>query len=96
MTSEIVRVLPLFLLLFIGISDLKVWTSDLVRTHQTAAHVIAPKESFSQFNEINAGKFDGYTYEDVSTLFPEEFQARAKDKLCYRYPQGIKRFFSIS
>lgn len=71
-----------------GISDLKVWTSDLVRTHQTAAHVIAPKESFSQFNEINAGKFDGYTYEDVSTLFPEEFQARAKDKLCYRYPQG--------
>ena len=73
---------------FSGISDLKVWTSELVRTKQTAAHVKAPKEHFHQFNEINAGKFDGYTYEDVSTSFPQEFAARARDKLSYRYPEG--------
>lgn len=71
-----------------GFSDLKVWTSSLVRTKQTAAWVSAPKHSFSELDEINAGDFDGYTYEEISQMFPEEFQARAKDKLSYKYPKG--------
>lgn len=59
-----------------------------MRTKQTAAYVNAPKENYAEINEIEAGKFDNYTYEEVAQLFPEEFAARAKDKLCYRYPEG--------
>ena len=73
---------------FLGISDLHVWTSQLVRTKQTAAFVNAPKSNFSQFNEIDAGKFDSYTYDEVLETYPDEFKARAWDKLCYRYPNG--------
>ena len=71
-----------------GIADLKVWTSNLVRTQQTAAYVSAPKEAYAEIDEINAGQFDGYTYEEVEAMYPQEFEARAQDKLCYRYPKG--------
>merc|ERR1719323_326346 len=70
------------------IPDLKVWTSTLVRTHQTAANVPAPKLSFQELNEIDAGSFDGMTYDEVAERFPEEFKARGCDKLNYRYPKG--------
>ena len=70
------------------IPDLQVWTSTLVRTHQTAANVPAPKLSFKELNEIDAGTFDGMTYDEVAERFPEEFKARGCDKLNYRYPKG--------
>jgi len=70
------------------IPDLQVWTSSLVRTKQTAAYTKAPKQHFHEIDEINAGKFDGYTYDEVLKSHPEEFEARAKDKLGYRYPEG--------
>ena len=70
------------------IPDLQVWTSTLVRTHQTAANVPAPKLSFKELNEIDAGSFDGMTYDEVAERFPEEFKARGCDKLNYRYPKG--------
>merc|ERR1712223_250008 len=70
------------------IPNLQVWTSTLVRTKQTAAHINVPQQNFKEIDEINAGKFDGYTYDEVSKQYPEEFEARAKDKLGYRYPEG--------
>jgi len=70
------------------IPNLQVWTSTLVRTKQTVAHINAPKQSFQEIDEINAGTFDGYTYDEVSKKYPEEFEARSKDKLGYRYPEG--------
>jgi len=70
------------------IPNLQVWTSSLVRTKQTAAHIKAPKQHFHEIDEINAGIFDGYTYDEVMKSHPEEFEARAKDKLGYRYPEG--------
>ena len=39
-------------------------------------------------DEIDAGKCDGLTYEEVAEKMPEEFEARASDKLRYRYPGG--------
>jgi 6-phosphofructo-2-kinase/fructose-2,6-biphosphatase len=38
--------------------------------------------------EIDAGICDGLTYEDIKKRWPEEFAARKKDKLRYRYPRG--------
>ena len=39
-------------------------------------------------NEIEAGDFDGMTYEDVAEKHPVEFADRDADKLRYRYPNG--------
>ena len=59
-----------------------------MRTKQTASFVAAPQKSFSALDEINAGNYDGYSYEEVEQKFPDEFEARAKDKLGYKYPNG--------
>jgi len=37
-----------------NISDLKVWTSELKRTFETAAHIEAPCEKWKALNEISA------------------------------------------
>ena len=75
-------------LLFSDIADLNVWTSSLVRTHQTAANIPAAKISFKELDEIHAGTFDGMTYDEVAEMHPEEYKARGSDKLNYRYPKG--------
>ena len=37
-----------------NIPNLKVWTSELKRTVQTARHIDAPKEEWKALNEIDA------------------------------------------
>ena len=66
------------------------WTSTLARTQQTAEFIKAPKVAFKELNEINAGIFENFTYDEVMHSHPQEFAARAKDKLCYRYPEGTR------
>lgn len=38
-------------------------------------------------DEIQAGIFDGWTYEQIEQQMPQEFAARKKDKLKYRWVQ---------
>ena len=66
----------------------EVWTSSLQRTQQTAAHLPYPSRAWKALDEIEAGACDGMTYEEVAAQFPDEFAARAADKLNYRYPRG--------
>jgi len=73
----------------LDIKHLTVWTSKLQRTESTAAYVNATeRKKFSSLNEIDAGNFDGLSYEDIEELYPEEFEKRLEDKLGYRYPGG--------
>ena len=37
-------------------------------------------------NELNAGEFDGMTYEQIKAEHHEQYELRKKDKLHYRYP----------
>lgn len=37
-------------------------------------------------NELNAGDFEGMTYDEIAAKHPEEYEKRAKDKLQYIYP----------
>ena len=69
-------------------SSLIVWTSTLKRTIQTARHIPFPKLRWKALDEIDAGICDGMTYDEVKEKMPEEFEARQKDKLRYRYPSG--------
>lgn len=67
---------------------LKVWTSTLKRTIQTAQHLEYKKESLKALDEIDAGVCDGLTYEEIAKQYPEDFAARDLDKYNYRYRGG--------
>ncbi|XP_036386341.1 6-phosphofructo-2-kinase/fructose-2,6-bisphosphatase 2-like isoform X2 [Megalops cyprinoides] len=68
--------------------DLKVWTSQLRRTIQTAEELSVPYEQWKILNEIDAGVCEEMTYKMIQDSFPEEFALRDQDKYHYRYPGG--------
>ena len=70
------------------IPNLRVWTSLMKRTVQTAAGIEAPKEHWKALNEIDAGVCEGMTYKEIYEQYPEEFALRDVDKYHYRYPGG--------
>jgi len=71
-----------------NIPHLRVWTSLLKRTIQTAEYIDAPKEHWKALNEIDAGVCDGLTYKEIQEQYPEEFAQRDQDKYHYRYNGG--------
>ncbi len=70
------------------IPGIRVWTSELHRTVETAQHITAPRVRWKALNEIDAGLCEGLTYELIRTRFPSEFKQRQKDKLSFRYQNG--------
>uniref|UniRef100_A0A672LI30 6-phosphofructo-2-kinase/fructose-2,6-bisphosphatase-like n=1 Tax=Sinocyclocheilus grahami TaxID=75366 RepID=A0A672LI30_SINGR len=71
-----------------SIKDLKVWTSHMKRTIQTAEALGVPYEQWKALNEIDAGVCEEMTYEEIQATHPEEFALRDQDKYRYRYPKG--------
>ncbi|XP_075774590.1 6-phosphofructo-2-kinase/fructose-2,6-bisphosphatase 1 isoform X4 [Pelodiscus sinensis] len=70
------------------IRDLKVWTSHMKRTIQTAEALHVPYEQWKALNEIDAGICEEMSYEEIQAHHPEEFALRDQDKYRYRYPKG--------
>uniref|UniRef100_A0AAQ4RYJ3 6-phosphofructo-2-kinase/fructose-2,6-bisphosphatase 2 n=1 Tax=Gasterosteus aculeatus aculeatus TaxID=481459 RepID=A0AAQ4RYJ3_GASAC len=70
------------------LSDLKVWTSQLRRTIQTAEELGVPYEQWKILNEIDAGVCEEMSYEGIEEKYPEEYAMRSQDKYHYRYPGG--------
>uniref|UniRef100_A0A3Q2PHX5 6-phosphofructo-2-kinase/fructose-2,6-biphosphatase 1 n=1 Tax=Fundulus heteroclitus TaxID=8078 RepID=A0A3Q2PHX5_FUNHE len=71
-----------------NIKDLKVWTSHMKRTIQTAEALGVQYEQWKALNEIDAGVCEELTYEEIQESFPEEFAMRDQEKYRYRYPKG--------
>ncbi|XP_023561418.1 6-phosphofructo-2-kinase/fructose-2,6-bisphosphatase 4 isoform X2 [Octodon degus] len=71
-----------------NIKDLKVWTSQMKRTIQTAEALAVPYEQWKVLNEIDAGVCEEMTYEEIQDHYPLEFALRDQDKYRYRYPKG--------
>ncbi|KAH0617161.1 hypothetical protein JD844_028895 [Phrynosoma platyrhinos] len=71
-----------------NLKDLKVWTSQLKRTIQTAEALDLPYEQWKALNEIDAGVCEEMTYDEIKEKYPEEFALRDQDKYYYRYPSG--------
>lgn len=67
---------------------LTVWTSAMRRSLQTAAFLPEVPSPTRALNEIDAGACDGMTYAEIQAERPKDFEARAADKLRYRYPRG--------
>lgn len=65
-----------------------IYTSSMRRTIQTTQYIPCRKLRLKLLDEINAGDFDGMTYKEIADSYPEEYAARAADKLRYRYPRG--------
>ncbi|KAJ8358821.1 hypothetical protein SKAU_G00153460 [Synaphobranchus kaupii] len=71
-----------------AIQDLKIWTSHLKRTIQTAQPVGVPHEPWKALSEIDAGVCEEMMYEEIQEKYPQEFALRDQDKYRYRYPKG--------
>ncbi|XP_043985234.1 6-phosphofructo-2-kinase/fructose-2,6-bisphosphatase 2-like isoform X2 [Gambusia affinis] len=71
-----------------NLSDLKVWTSQLKCTIQTAEELGVPYEQWKILNEIDAGVCEEMTYAMIEEKYPEELAMRDQDKYHYRYPSG--------
>lgn len=67
-----------------------VWTSTLRRTIATASGLPDswPRRALGALDEIDAGLCEGLTYAEIAVRHPEVAQARAADKLRFRYPAG--------
>mmetsp|Transcript_29633 Transcript_29633/g.88668 ORF Transcript_29633/g.88668 Transcript_29633/m.88668 type:complete len:502 (-) Transcript_29633:107-1612(-) len=70
-----------------NVPNLKVWTSSLQRTIQTAA-LFENVTSFKALDELNAGQCEGLTYEEIKDKYPAVNESRSKNKYYYRYPRG--------
>lgn len=64
------------------------WSSQLRRAVETGEHLPVPVRSWRVLDEIDAGSYDGMTYQQIKERHPEEYEARRTDKLRYRYPLG--------
>jgi len=67
-----------------------VWTSMLKRSIQTG-HDFQEDENYDvknweMLNELDAGSFEGMTYDEIENNHPEEFKKRSENKLTYIYP----------
>lgn len=65
-----------------------VWSSSLRRAVETAAALPWPVDAWRVLDEIDAGVCDGMTYAEIEREMKDEFAARRRDKLHYRYPRG--------
>ncbi|PMD38876.1 bifunctional 6-phosphofructo-2-kinase/fructose-2,6-bisphosphate 2-phosphatase [Hyaloscypha variabilis F] len=67
-----------------------VWTSMLQRSIQTAEDFNSDEnydvKNWEMLNELDAGEFEGLTYKEIETRYPEQFRKRKADKLHYIYP----------
>lgn len=69
-----------------------VFTSDLVRAVNTASLIANDHhcriEKIKEFREINLGKWEGRTFQEIQTEYPEEYEQRGLDIANYRTPGG--------
>ncbi|EHA24340.1 hypothetical protein ASPNIDRAFT_209279 [Aspergillus niger ATCC 1015] len=66
-----------------------VWSSMMQRSVQTVDYFNEDEYDVKQMkmlDELYAGEMEGMTYDEIREKFPEEYAARRKNKLYYRYP----------
>ncbi|KAM8974077.1 6-phosphofructo-2-kinase/fructose-2,6-bisphosphatase 3 [Pelodytes ibericus] len=71
-----------------NLQEMKVWTSQLRRSIQTAEGLNLPYKQLKALNELDGGVCEDKTYEEVKEIYPEEYFLRCMDKYHYRYPSG--------
>jgi len=69
---------------------IRFWTSAQLSDKQTAQYIPHEwkKTHLRLLNDLDCGDCDGMTYDDVASLLPNEYAARAAEKFTYRFPRG--------
>jgi broad specificity phosphatase PhoE len=67
---------------------ISVWTSNLLRTKETAASITSCPKEWSNLNEIYSGDFEGLVLDNIKVNYPELYYTRNNDKLNNSYPNG--------
>lgn len=90
-----------------GPRKFQVWSSCLARAIETVNPLISKCRSMGAksplikahriraLNEIYAGSCEGMTYQQIKSVLPDEFRAREKNKLHYRYPNGGESYVDL-
>jgi alpha-ribazole phosphatase len=69
-----------------------VFTSDLVRAAHTASLIAENRDSqpimVREFREISLGEWEGRTFQEIQSQYPEEYERRGRDIADYRTPGG--------
>ena len=76
--------------------SVRVWTSTLKRTIQTAFHLKYSPQQWKALDELDAGVCDGLTYEEINERYPRDQYARDKDKFRYRYRGGGESYYDLT
>jgi broad specificity phosphatase PhoE len=96
-----------FMLSASGPAKFKVWSSCLLRAVETVHPIISKCRQLGDkspllkahriraLNELYAGSCEGMTYQQIKTTLPDEFRAREKNKLHYRYPNGGESYVDL-
>jgi alpha-ribazole phosphatase len=73
----------------------RVYCSSLMRTIETSNIIIQNKDvkliKLNELREINMGSWEGETFKDIKTKFPEEFEKRIKEIGTFK-PDGGESF----
>ena len=74
----------------------EIFSSDLTRAVQTASIVAAAfglkVKTDEKLREINMGKWENLTFEEVQTRYPEDFEKRGNDIVYFRPSEGESYF----
>ncbi|MFH0872996.1 MAG: alpha-ribazole phosphatase [bacterium] len=75
-----------------GIPPSAIYCSDLARSRESA-QVLGRKWGLSpivwpELREINMGRWEGMSYEEINQLFPKQSEEWAKGSLDFRFPKG--------
>lgn len=85
---EYATALPDLLRKMVGDRQVKIWTSTMKRTIETAKDLPFPKLQWKALDELDAGLCDGLTYDEIGELYPEDLARRDDDKYNARYQCG--------
>lgn len=90
-----------------GSPRFKIWTSCLLRAIETVQPLLSRTRNMGPaspllkahriraLNELYAGSCEGMTYQQIKVNLPDEFSAREKNKLHYRYPNGGESYIDL-
>jgi len=69
-----------------------IYSSDLKRASKSASIIASHRNKTSQkvpeFREVNFGRWEGLTWEEINKRFPGGLKARFKDLVNYKIPSG--------
>ena len=69
-------------------APMPVYSSDLLRTRETAAYLAEEVTPMSELREIGVGEWEGLSFPEIRRRFPEEYALRGQDPVRYGIPGG--------